>query len=139
MLESHTLDTAEAAEILPDFTPVATARSRRDGWTPERQRDFLAALATTGIVAQAAKSVGMGVTSAYNLRRRPDAGSFAAAWDIAETSARERALIFLIDQATKGTTRPRFYRGKCVGSAHRFETRLAIAALRACSAADRAK
>ena len=121
---------------LPEFTAVPLSRSRRDGWTAERQRAFIAALARTGVVAAAARAVGMGVTSAYNLRRRPGAESFARAWTVVETAARERAFAFVADQAINGTTRPRFYRGRFVGAAHRYETRLALAALRA---ADRAK
>ena len=37
-----------------DFTPVATA-SRSDGWTADRQRRFIAALAEHGGVAVAAR------------------------------------------------------------------------------------
>lgn len=55
-------------------------RSRRDGWTPERQRDFLAALAATGSAATAAASVGMGLCGVYALRKHPDGQAFAAAW-----------------------------------------------------------
>ena len=125
---------------LPDFTPVPLSRSRRDGWTVERQRAFIAALARTGVVAAAARAVGMGVTSAYNLRRRAGAESFARAWTLVETEARQRAFTTILDQALNGTTRPRFYRGRFVGTAHRYETRLALAALRAADrAADRAK
>jgi len=119
---------------VPAFTPVPMARSRHDGWTPERQRAFIAALAESGLVARAAKAVGMGATSAYNLRRRPGAESFARAWDRVLAEARERALAYLMDQVLHGTTRPRFYRGKFVGHSHRFESRLAIAALRALDA-----
>jgi hypothetical protein len=82
----------------------------------------------------------MGVTSAYNLRRRAGAESFARAWTLVETEARQRAFTTILDQALNGTTRPRFYRGRFVGTAHRYETRLALAALRAADrAADRAK
>lgn len=121
---------------LPTFTPVPLSRSRHDGWTPERQRAFIAALAETGVVASAARAVGMGVTSAYNLRRRAGAESFARAWKLVETEARRRAFAFIADQVINGTPRPRFYRGRFVGTIHRYETRLALAALRA---ADRAK
>lgn len=125
---------------LPAFAPVPLSRSRHDGWTPERQRAFIAALARTGVVAAAARAVGMGVTSAYNLRRRAGAESFSRAWTIVETEARERAFELVVDQAINGTTRPRFYGGRFTGTSHRYETRLALAALRAADrAADRAK
>lgn len=64
----------------PAFTPVP-ARSRRDGWTAERQRSFIAALARTGRVGKAAAAAGMSRESAYRLRRREGAQGFAAAWD----------------------------------------------------------
>ena len=64
----------------PSFTPVP-GRARRDGWTAERQRLFIAALARTGCVGRAAAAAGMSRESAHRLRRRAGAGSFAAAWD----------------------------------------------------------
>src|SRR3954453_264643 len=64
----------------PPFEPVP-CRARRDGWTPERQRAFLHRLAQARSVSRAAVSVGMSRESAYRLRRRPGAASFAAAWD----------------------------------------------------------
>ncbi len=121
----------EAEDALPDFTPVPLARSRIDGWTPERQRGFIAALAHSGVVARAARAVGMGATSAYNLRARSGAESFALAWDIVQDQARERAWEVICDQVVNGVTRPRFYRGRFVGTVTRHETRLALAALRA--------
>jgi hypothetical protein len=139
MNESPRSRPTKSAHAVPRFKPAILDRCRHDGWTPERQRAFIAALAASGVVAQAAKAVGMGVTSAYNLRRREGAESFARAWDKAECAARDRALAFVIDQAMNGVTRPRFYRGKCVGSVHTHETRMALAALRAFEAAERAK
>ena len=128
-----------AESRLPRFVPVPLARSRRDGWTPERQRAFLRALRDTGVVAAAARSVGMGVTSAYNLRRRKGAESFANAWAAVEHQARDRALEVVMHEAMHGTTRPRFYRGRFVGTRFGFDTQLALRALRAFDAAGRAK
>lgn len=134
MHESPIPHPSEDEDDLPAFTPVPMARSRRDGWTPERQRGFIAALAESGIVARAARAVGMSAKSAYVLRRRPDAESFAIAWDMVEDAARARALAFVMDHVINGATRPRFYRGKFVGTVHRFENRMAMAALRALDA-----
>lgn len=121
----------DALPPIPDFDPVPVTRHRRDGWTPERQRGFIAALAETGLVATAARRVGMGVTSAYQLRRRPGGAGFAAAWDMVLEEARERALNYLVDRTLNGTTRPRFYRGRYVGTIHGYETRAACAVVRA--------
>ena len=65
---------------IPAFAPVPT-RTRRDGWTPARQAQFIGALAETGSVAAAAARVGMSRESAWRLRARDGAESFAAAWD----------------------------------------------------------
>lgn len=65
---------------VPAFSPVPL-RGRGDGWTPLRQAAFLGALAETGSVVAAARKVGMARETAYRLRRRAGAESFAAAWD----------------------------------------------------------
>lgn len=62
------------------FRPVPL-RSRRDGWSAERQCAFLAQLYLTGSASAAARAVGMSRASAYRLREREDAESFAFAWD----------------------------------------------------------
>ena len=113
------------------FTPVRTAAKRRDGWTPARQRAFIRALAASGIVASAARSVGMGATSAYALRRRTGAQSFAAAWDRAREIARAAALERVLEKALQPRTMPRLYRGEYVGTFRAFDDRMMIAALRA--------
>lgn len=55
-------------------------RSRRDGWTTDRQARFLTALAATRSVTDAARAVGMSRKSAYRLRSREPDGLFAAMW-----------------------------------------------------------
>lgn len=47
------------------FTPVATTYRGANGWTAEVQRAFIAALARTGVVAAAARSIGRSSRSAY--------------------------------------------------------------------------
>jgi hypothetical protein len=69
------------------FTPVVV-RARQDGWTPERQRRFVAALALTGRVDRAAATVGLSQQSASRLRPRPDGESFGLACCAALTLAR---------------------------------------------------
>ena len=54
-------------------------RPRSDGWTPQRQTEFIAALADCGVVEEAAHAVNMSPKSCYRLRRAPGAGNFAAA------------------------------------------------------------
>ncbi|QPQ54477.1 hypothetical protein IC614_09025 [Allosphingosinicella flava] len=85
---------------VPAFAPVPL-RYRADGWTPGRQADFLGALAETQSVAAAARHVGMTRESAYRLRDRQGAGSFAAAWD---------AVLGLRLRPRKVTPSPNFHR-----------------------------
>ncbi|WP_285018398.1 hypothetical protein [Novosphingobium sp. fls2-241-R2A-195] len=76
---SHPLSRARHIRV-PAFAPVPV-RPRKDGWTPARQAAFLGALAQGGGVEAAARRVGLSRESAYRLRTKPGAGSFAAAWD----------------------------------------------------------
>ncbi|HEX8485800.1 hypothetical protein [Sphingomonas sp.] len=113
------------------FTPVATATARHDGWTPARQREFIEQLARCGVVAAAAKAVGMSAKSAYALLKRAGAGSFADAWNTAIDSGRQRSLDTAIERAIHGVARPVFYRGRQVGEYRTYNDRLVIAAIRA--------
>lgn len=82
------------------FAPYLHKRPRSNSITPDRQRQFVATLAATGIVTQAARSIGKSLEALYKLRARPGAEGFAAAWDEAlrhgvarlEDCALERAL-----------------------------------------------
>ena len=60
---------------------IQTSKTRRDGWTPERQLRFLDELARTRSVAKAAASAGMSREGAYRLRERKGGALFAALWD----------------------------------------------------------
>ncbi|MBC9031678.1 hypothetical protein IAG41_04670 [Sphingomonas sp. JC676] len=113
------------------LTPVA-ARARHDGWTAQRQRDFIAALAELGVVGTAAKSVGMSPKSAYALRiRAGEDSNFAAAWDAAIDMGRFNAIDTGIQRALSGVAVPVFYRGRQIGVRRVFNDSLLIAALRA--------
>lgn len=110
------------------FTPIAL-RARRDGWTPERQVRFIAALAAIGVVATAARAVGKSGTSAYDLRERADATSFARAWDTALTMAGDRVFEQAMDRAINGVAVPRYYRGRQVATVRRPDYRMALKVL----------
>jgi hypothetical protein len=110
-----------------DFTPVATA-ARSDGWTPDRQRRFIAALAEHGGVAAAARSVGMTPQTANRLRKRPDAESFARAWDAAIDEGRARSVDEALKRGMEGVVIPVIRGGKVIGHRRRFDNRLLYAA-----------
>lgn len=124
---------------LLEFTPVpgpASGITRHDGWSPVRQRGFIAALARIGVVSAAAKAVGMSRHSAYTLRKRDGAESFSAAWDAALDQGRGEALSTAIERALTGVSTPIFYRGRQIGERRTFNDGLVIAALRATARID---
>ncbi len=86
---------AEFAELaglgdLLDFEPVPRRVARADGWTPEIQRAYVAALAVTGSERQAAHAVGRAQFGVAQLRRAEGNESFLAACDKALEIWRER-------------------------------------------------
>jgi len=114
------------------FEPVPSVSNRHDGWTRERQRGFIEALARIGIVAWAAEAVGMSRKSAYELLKRAGPGSsFARAWREALAMGRTRARFTAIDRALNGVEIPYFYGGLQRGTRRVYDDRLLAAALRA--------
>ena len=96
------------APELPEFTPAPT-RNQVAGWTAERQRKFIEHLSLTGLVGEAAAVVGLTSRSAYRLRDKAGAESFARAWDAAQSLSATRLTAIAFDRALHGRTE-RFYR-----------------------------
>lgn len=114
-----------------DWVPVRR-KHRRDGWSPERQRAFIEALADRGSVAEAARLVGMSTSSAYRLRRSPGGENFARAWDAAIHQAALHLADIAFDRAIHGSDEPVFDRqGRRVGRRMRINDRLLMFLLRA--------
>ena len=103
-----------ADEGLLAFTPVPLGRKRSNGWTPAQQERFILALHVMGSVGQAAKAVGMSRQSAYNLRERAGAESFAKSWDAALEMGRARQFDHAMERAINGVTTIRVLRGGSV-------------------------
>jgi hypothetical protein len=98
------------------FYPVPT-RSRRDGWTIQRQAAFIGSLVETGSAMGACAAVGMSRKSAYQLRARPRAESFAAAWDAALGAPVRKVTVTDCEMvAHVGLVHLHFFRGRMVGS-----------------------
>ena len=117
------------------FTPVPL-RSRRDGWTAERQQAFVAALAEGRSPGTAARAVGMSRQTAYAFRGRAGAEGFADAWDAAIEAARRTRVAArpprptLWERAVTGIATPVFYGGRQVGEVRRYDHRPVFDALR---------
>jgi hypothetical protein len=107
-------------------------RPRKDGWTPDVQQDFIAALARTGVVERACEIVHRSVSSAYGLRNGPGGEGFARAWDAVLTRAADRLLDVAFELAIEGEEIPIFDQdGLRTGARRRVNTRMMMFLLRA--------
>ncbi|WP_051586762.1 hypothetical protein [Novosphingobium resinovorum] len=116
---------------VPAFAPVPV-RPRKDGWTPARQAAFLAALAQGGGVEAAALRVGLSRESAYRLRRKPGAGSFAAAWDKVTGKPPEKRKVTPEERAVRarfGLLKVRIYRGRHIATELKPDNRALLSLL----------
>jgi len=120
-------DPAEGPVI--DFAPVPRRRNRKSGWTEERQRGFIAALARCGSVKAAAKHVGLSPRTVYRLLDMDGADSFAAAWDQAMDIGLARIRADALERALSGAFVPVYRRGKLVRVEYRRCDKLAMALL----------
>ena len=66
---------------LLEFTPVPRQKQRVDGWSPERQRAFIAALSATGSKRRAAQSIGMAPFGVDQMLKAEGNESFKAAFE----------------------------------------------------------
>ena len=112
-----------------NFAPIPL-KPRHDGWTAERQVAFIEALAECACVDDACKAVGMGRSSAYALRARPDAIAFRLAWDAALDHGVRALGDAALSRALHGVARPIFYKGEQVGERVYFDERLTMFILR---------
>ena len=119
----------ELPDGLLDFTPVPR-RYRHDGWTPERQRAFIAALAVTGCVDRAARMVNIAQTNCYELRRAPGAEGFRRAWDAALDFAVPKLKDIAFQRAIEGELVPVFSGGKLMGFRRKYNDKLLMFCLR---------
>lgn len=115
-------DLLPPAEPTPDDAPVEAtpfdgveledSRKRLAGWSVERQRVFLCALAETGQVHLACAAARLSARSAYRLRSRSPA--FAAAWETADQLAVGRLSAVAFDRAISGRIEQIWQQGELV-------------------------
>ena len=131
LVEQHGEPEAPAApppaDIL-DFTP-AELRYRPDGWTPARQREFVEALADTGVIRTAAERVGMNERSVSRLRRRADARTFDHACTGAQRIGARRLVSIAYERAIEGTIKRHYFHGELKAEERVYDNRLLIALL----------
>lgn len=106
----------EPGDPLLAFAPYLHRAPRRNSITPDRQRDFIAMLAATGIVTQAARHIGASLEALYRLRNQPGAEGFAAAWEAAIDRGMARLEDCALERAILGEERPIVRGGEVVGT-----------------------
>lgn len=109
-------DPPQADDPLLQFAPYLHRAPRRNSITPERQRAFIAALAATGIVTQAARTIGASLEALYRLRGQPGAEGFAAAWEAAIERGLDRLEDCALELALRGEELPIVSAGKLLGT-----------------------
>lgn len=115
---------------LLSFAPYIHKAPRRNSITPDRQRRFIATLAATGIVRQAALSIGASLEALYKLRQQPGAEGFARAWELAIDAGIARLEDCALERALLGEERPVVSAGKLVTTYTRYDTQLLLFLLR---------
>ena len=108
----------DVADIVPAPQPpqfdIAPTRKQHAGWTAERQRKFIEHLSLTGNVGEACAVVGVASSSAYRLRNKAGAESFARAWDAALRLCPTRLAAIGLDRALNGRVERHYRNGELV-------------------------
>ena len=119
------------ADLPPDpddpllgFAPYLHKAPRRNSITPERQRAFIACLAATGIVTQAARRIGASLEALYRLRHQPGAEAFSAAWEQAIDRGIARLEDCALERAIEGEERFHMRDGQVVARWIKYDTAL---------------
>ena len=123
-------DALDDDDPLLSFPPYVHRVPRRNSITPDRQRAFVSALAGSGIVTQAARSIGASLEALYKLRRLEGAEGFAAAWDLAVERGFARLEDCALERAIAGEERPIVRGGEVVAVWRRYDTALLVFLLR---------
>jgi len=115
---------------LLDFEPYRHRQPRSNSITPDLQREFVAHLAASGIVTQAARKIGRSMEALYKLRHRPGAEGFASAWDRAAASGVKRLEDTALARAIEGSPRHIVRGGEIVASERHHNEALVMFFLR---------
>ncbi|TMJ18591.1 MAG: hypothetical protein E6G92_01735 [Alphaproteobacteria bacterium] len=115
---------ADARDALA-FAPVPL-RYRSDGLTPAKQREFVEALADTGLIHVAAQRIGVSPQAVNRTRRRADARSFDLACAAAQRFGARGLHATAYERAIEGTIKRHYYHGELKSEERVFDNRLLI-------------
>ena len=113
---AFTAEPPEPDDPLLGFAPYLHRAPRRNSITPARQRGFIAGLAASGIVTQAARGIGASLEALYRLRHQPGAEAFSAAWDLAIDRGLARLEDCALELAIAGEELPIVSAGQLLGT-----------------------
>jgi hypothetical protein len=117
------------AKPAPKRRPKAKAKPKRETWTAEMKRTFLANLAATANVQASIRAIGMSESAVYRLRQRSP--EFRADWMAALREGYARLELMVLERAMNGTPKPIVYAGQIVGQVTEYSDRLALTLLTA--------
>jgi DNA-binding transcriptional regulator YdaS (Cro superfamily) len=110
---------------LTDFDP-APLRHRHDGLTPDRQREYVEALADTGVARAAAARIGVSEQAVNRVRRRADARAFDLACEAAIRHGARRLRAIAFERAIEGTVKRHYWHGEVKSEERVYDNRLLI-------------
>uniref|UniRef100_UPI000833C0CD hypothetical protein n=1 Tax=Sphingomonas sp. CCH9-E2 TaxID=1768776 RepID=UPI000833C0CD len=108
-----------------ELEPGVPDAQRYDGWTPEKQKRFLTALARGHNVTKACAIVGMSRSTAYALRDSARGAAFALGWKAAQLRARDSLADELMDRAFNGVRESVTGDDGRITTRHRYDNQLA--------------
>jgi hypothetical protein len=114
-----------ADRALTGFEPVPL-RSRWDGLTPEKQREYVEALADCGVARHAAARIGVSEQAVARVRRRADARAFDLACEAAQRIGARRVRSIAWERAIEGTVRRHYYHGELKSEEIVYDNRLLV-------------
>lgn len=109
----------------PAFEP-APLRYRRDGLTPAKQREYVEALADTGVARAASARIGITEQAINRVRRRADARGFDLACEAAQRFGARRIQAVAFERAIEGTVKRHYYHGELKSEERVYDNRLLV-------------
>lgn len=116
--------TISSSDMTEQSMPEPSLRPQHNGWSKPKMRRFLEALAASGSVTTAAKSVYMTRDSAYKLRARLAGTPFDLGWEAALENALRQVTHEAVDRAINGVPQPIFWKGEQIGEKRVFNENL---------------
>jgi len=114
-----------------DISEPPPRRHRRDGFSADRQREFVEHYRNTASLTDAAHLTGIARSTVYNLLNSPDAGAFRAAIEEAGRGLDTILEATAFERAVNGQEEIVYYQGQRVGVRWKYDNRLLMSLLRA--------